>query len=343
MIVQCPYCATRYQVDAARLAGPNPMLKCSRCKRIFPTPTPKKSAPPAAEKSTRAAGENLTLPFDEGAWKDEAEAASAPDLDISEPDEGFTLGTGDAESDEEPAVLPAAAEPEATRKHPAAAEADEQDEIDIEPDEEPEEAEERKRAPRPKRAARGRARERRTEQGHERGKVWALLIFLLMVVSAYAVVTRALFASPALCDRLIGRLPLVGAGGDDRLLTRKVALSEVVGSYQRIKDGKQVFVISGKALNTAPVALHGVQIAGTLYDAAGRTVDEKTISCGNVISAKVLKDLTPQEVSILQKLSPPKRFMIEPGESSTFVIVFMEPPHDAAEFSTRVVAAQRQA
>jgi hypothetical protein len=35
--------------------------------------------------------------------------------------------------------------------------------------------------------------------------------------------------------------------------------------------------------------------------------------------------------------------LIEPGESSTFVIVFMEPPHDAAEFSTRVVAAQRQA
>ena len=240
-------------------------------------------------------------------------------------------------------MLPAAAEPEATRKRPVAAEADEQDVIDIEPDEEPEEAEERKRASRPKRAARGRAREQRTEQGHERGKVWALLIFLLMVVSAYAVVTRALFASPALCDRLIGRLPLVGTGGDDRLLTRKVALSDVVGSYQRIKDGKQVFVISGKALNTAPVALHGVQIAGTLYDPSGRTLDQKTISCGNVISAKVLKDLTPQEVSILQKLSPPKRFMIEPGESSTFVIVFMEPPHDAAEFSTRVVAAQRQA
>ena len=65
-------------------------------------------------------------------------------------------------------------------------------------------------------------------------------------------------------------MPLVGTLGDDRLLTRKVALSEVTGSYQRIKDGKEVFVISGKALNTAPVALHGVQIAGKLFDNDGQ-------------------------------------------------------------------------
>ena len=58
--------------------------------------------------------------------------------------------------------------------------------------------------------------------------------------------------------------------------------------------------------------------------------------------AKVLKDLTPRELSILQKLSPPKRFMIEPGESSTFVIVFMDPPNNAVEFSAQVIAAHRQ-
>jgi hypothetical protein len=170
-----------------------------------------------------------------------------------------------------------------------------------------------------------------------------ILIFLAIVLAGYALLTRALFASPILCDKLVGRLPLIGHLGDDRLLTRKVALSDVVGSYQRIKDGKEVFVITGKALNTAPVALRSVQIAGRLYDAGGQALDEKVIYCGNVISAKVLKDLTPRELSILQKLSPPKRFTIEPGESSTFVIVFMDPPRAAVEFSTQVAAAQHQA
>jgi hypothetical protein len=170
----------------------------------------------------------------------------------------------------------------------------------------------------------------------------ALFVFLAFVVAGYGVLTRALFASPLLFDRTVGRLPFIGRVGDDRLLARKVALSEVAGSYQRIKDGKEVFVITGKALNTSPVALHGVQIDGALYNNAGKAVDEKTIYCGNVISAKVLKDLTPRELSILQKLNPPKRFMIEPGESATFVIVFMDPPREAVEFSTQVVGAQRQ-
>src|SRR5207249_238185 len=120
--------------------------------------------------------------------------------------------------------------------------------------------------------------------------------------------------------------------GDDRLLARKVALSEVLGGYQRIKNGKEVFVIAGKALNTAPVAVHSVQIAGELYNNSGGVLQQKTIYCGNVVSARVLKDLTPQEVSILQEMATPKKFAIEPGESSTFVIVFMDPPRQAVEF-----------
>lgn len=177
----------------------------------------------------------------------------------------------------------------------------------------------------------------------DRGKVRAIFVFLGLVVAGYAVLARTLFASPVLCDRVVSRLPLIGSLADDRLLTRKVALSDVVVNYQRIKDGKEVLVITGKAVNTSPVALHGVQVVGKLYDGSGRALDEKTIYCGNVISAKVLKDLTPTELSILQKLNPPKRFTIEPGESSTFVIVFMEPPRDIVEFSANVVAAQRQA
>jgi len=184
---------------------------------------------------------------------------------------------------------------------------------------------------------------RRPERDAERGKVVAVFLFLTTVVIAYSVATATLFAEPALWDRWLGNLPWIGTLRDDRLLTRKVALSDVAGSYQRIKDGKEVFVITGKAMNTAPVALHGVQIAGKLLDENGRAVDEKTIHCGNVISTKVLKDLTRRELSVLQTLNPPSRFMIEPGESSTFVIVFMDPPRAASSFTTNVVAAHRQA
>jgi predicted Zn finger-like uncharacterized protein len=332
VIVQCPYCATSYQLDPARLTSKSPMLKCSRCRHVFAAPTSKRrgSTPPSPRRAARTADENLELPFDEPTWKDEAEPSPSADLKISEPEEAFTLGVDEKPDDlalpETPAEEEAAVvTPRATARHQEE-EPERGEEAEVEPDEEPEE-------------------EEAVEEPRRRGvsTVTPILIFLAMVLAGYGLLTRALFASPTLCDKLVGRLPLIGRLGDDRLLTRKVALSDVVGSYQRIKDGKEVFVITGKALNTAPVALRSVQIVGRLFDAGGQALDEKVIYCGNVISAKVLKDLTPRELSILQKLSPPTRFMIEPGESSTFVIVFMDPPRAAAEFSAQVVAAQHQA
>jgi len=294
------------------------MLKCSRCRHVFPAPRSKKQAPVSerGETAARTGDENLTLPFDEPAWKDEAEPSPVDDLTIAESEEGFTLGT-EAEVDDLTVPLPDPPPPVAPpKRRRRRAVVDDDDTEQASDDDHP--------------------------SGRERGKVSAIFVFLAIVVGAYAVLTRALFASPALCDRMVGRLPLIGSLGDDRLLTRKVALSEVVGNYQRIKDGKDVFVISGRALNTAPVALHGVQIVGKLFDGNGQVLDQKVIYCGNVISVKVLKDLTQRELSILQLNPQTKRFVIEPGESSRFVIVFMEPPRAAGEFTTQVVAAQRQ-
>ncbi|HVO27389.1 MAG TPA: DUF3426 domain-containing protein [Candidatus Margulisiibacteriota bacterium] len=339
MIIQCPYCATRYELDAARMAGPNPMFKCSRCRHVFPPSPPKQRTPapaaaPASVKSRASSEESLALPFDSTRGNEPAESAPG-DLTVPETEEEFTLGT-----EEHPVQLtvPDDVEPDAPSPHAPAltrdAAPDEPTELGagLSPEDEIEIEEE---APK-------RARRPRTPRPRERSHVVPLFVFLGLVVTGYGVLTSTLFANPALSDKLVGRIPLIGTLGDERLLVRKVALSDVVSSYQRIKDGKDVLVITGKALNTAPVALQGVQIAGKLFDNSGAPVDEKVISCGNVISTKVLKDLTPQEVSILQKLSPPKKFVIEPGESSTFVIVFMDPPRQAVEFTTQVVAAQRQ-
>jgi hypothetical protein len=314
------------------------------------------SVPSPPTKSSPTGDESLTLPFDEPSWKDEPPTSPADDLTLSEPEEQYTLGTEESADDlvvpatvaTEPdtppvqvrrdttprAVAPRAHTPRAQTPQPRGPNDDEEEDDEVEVDPDDMEAGDS--------IARGGAARGAVTGDSERGTVWALMIFLAAVLASYGMLTRALFTSPQLCDRLLSRVPLIGSLGDERLLTRKVALSEITGSYQRIKEGKEVFVITGKALNTAPLALHGVQIAGKLFNREGHELDQKVIFCGNVISTKVLKDLTPREVSILQKLSPPKRFTIEPGESSTFVIVFMDPPREAVEFSTQVATAQRQ-
>jgi hypothetical protein len=83
-----------------------------------------------------------------------------------------------------------------------------------------------------------------------------------------------------------------------------------------------------------------VQIESALYDAAGRAVETKSIYCGNAMSLKIVKDLSTKEISLLQRLEPPKRFEIRPGESAGFSVVFLNPPAGLKEFATRVVAAQ---
>lgn len=182
------------------------------------------------------------------------------------------------------------------------------------------------------------------ETNQERGKIRAILFFLFLTVLSYGVLAGALLSDPDMSDRFVRGLPLIGnALGGDRHMYRKIALSDVKGAYQRIRDGKGIFVITGRALNTAPVGLQSVQIVGRLFDDFGKELDKKVIYCGNTISAKVLRDLTPRELSILQQVNPPRHFIIEPGESSTFVIVFLEPPKGTADFSVQVVAAQRQA
>jgi hypothetical protein len=216
----------------------------------------------------------------------------------------------------------------------------------LEPDNElrDEEADEDEPPPvlsRPKRSAP--KREPKAPAVDDRGKFRAIVLFLLLCVMAYGALATTLLSMPDMADRFVRSLPLVGSMLAGDRLSRQIALSELSASYHRIKEGKEVFVITGRALNTATVPLHAVQIRGQLFDRDGNLVDQRSIYCGNVVSTKVLRDLTPRELKFLQDIQPPKQFQIEPGDGAGFVIVFMDPPASAAEFSAQVVGAQRQA
>lgn len=165
------------------------------------------------------------------------------------------------------------------------------------------------------------------------------IAFAAILVLAYAGVTWSLLAQPARADRWIGRLPGFGRFEPSTLLARSVVVAELEGRYERLGDREPAFVARGQVVSNASVSLNDVQVRGQLLAADGRVLAEKSVFCGATASSAVLSDLDSREVSILQRIQPPPRFALPPGQSAPFVLVFPDPPAEAAEVVASIQSA----
>ena len=101
-----------------------------------------------------------------------------------------------------------------------------------------------------------------------------------------------------------------------------------------------MFVITGVALNQNPVKIREVRLAGQIYNQEGKEVEQQTVWIGNAISAKIVRGMTAQDISDLQRLPPLKTFDIPPGDSVPFTIVFLKSARGIKDFRCAVIAAE---
>jgi predicted Zn finger-like uncharacterized protein len=159
---------------------------------------------------------------------------------------------------------------------------------------------------------------------------------MLLVALGYAIVSVYLYTHPESLRRALGGVPLLGARlTETALQPTTVQLSGVQGRYQRVRDDRLVFVISGTAVNDSPLALRGIQIEGRI---AGAQEQRQVVFCG--AAPRDVQDLSLREIALLQTLEPPKDWALAPGEQSSFLVVFASPPVDLREFGAEVVAVQ---
>lgn len=320
MIIACPNCLTRFQLDATRLPQPRPSLRCSRCQHTFPGPwaasKPKRPRTPAP--AVDEDNDTPSFSFDE-----EEDWHAEPGAGTAGAEEQFSLDVEDLGTlplrSEPPAPAVVATPPPAT---PAKSSLSWDDD----------EAEDDPPAVAP-----------RAEKGPMRISLRPVLILLAIIVATYAVLARTLYANPEWADAIVSRVPVVGAGLNNQLLNDQVDLIKVEGSYQRTKEGRTFFLITGQALNTSAVPLTQVQVVARLVDHNGTVLQEKPTFCGSSVPVSVLRDLSLHAMEIIPHLKPSDRSVIHPGERSPFVIVFTDIATPIAEFTAEVVAAQRQA
>jgi hypothetical protein len=159
---------------------------------------------------------------------------------------------------------------------------------------------------------------------------------LVLVTLFYGVLSVYLYTHPRTATTLLGRVPFLGPRlTETRMSPDSIQLADVQGVYRRVQNDQLVFVISGVAVNNAPVAVRGIQIEGRLV---GAREQRQVIFCGT--APRSIEDLSPREIALLQTLEPPKDWALGPGEQASFQIVFLEPPPDLKEFSAEVVAVQ---
>jgi predicted Zn finger-like uncharacterized protein len=176
----------------------------------------------------------------------------------------------------------------------------------------------------------------------KQGKPLSVLPYMCLfgcLLIVYSVITFINQASPHSVEPFLKAIPWLGASiFKNNHLRLGVDLKLARPSFQPIPGNREVFLISGVALNHNPIGVRGIQLEGNIYNADGKEIERQTIWVGNAISSKIIRGMTAQEISDIQKLPPLKRFEIAPEESITFAIVFFRPSKEIKYFTCRVLS-----
>ena len=341
MTVQCPHCSTQYRVTQAQLQGADPVFKCTKCGQLFEPGERRRQT--RNRRKTSEDPPNLSFDFE----KEQEESSEEP---------AFVDGLMDAE-DEEEAQDEFEDEDLLEDEDPRFEDGDESDEIeddeieddeieddepeDEEEDEEWEEEEERlpphppvRRRPVP---AKRRATAPRVDPRKSPLKPvgWSVAIILL----GYLLVAITFDRRPEIAVDSLTRIPVLGKLlGQDHLLAYQVRLDGITGGLDQIKGNRLAYVVTGRAINDSTENLRLIEIEGELI-AGGKTRAVRKVYAANQAKGTI-RDLSINEVDMLLRLEPNRRFLIPPGESASFLLVFPDPPADTSDVVCRVIEAR---
>ena len=159
---------------------------------------------------------------------------------------------------------------------------------------------------------------------------------MLLVTLGFGGLSVYLYTNPDGVRTAFGNVPLIGARLTEAPLhPDAIQLKDVKGRYERVQGDRLVFVISGTAVNYAPVPARSIQIEGRI---AGAQEQRQVVFCG--AAPRDVQDLSLREIALLQTLEPPKDWALAPGDQADFLVVFAAPPTDLREFGAEVVAVQ---
>ncbi len=371
--IRCTSCLTRYRIDESVVPAGRPTFKCSRCGHVFSiepsgsksagqtagsvkrqpellsTPKPPAPRPQAAAKPPANAASTPSRPTVQSAPRQQAErnplARSFADHDDSKPGENLRFDFADPSTHRDQPAAPPSPDAADTKWQVGAAEPDFETEADTErqgPSEiadsqPPPDAVSVVRFGQPAAVSNDADSESHVEAVVDNGVIHSSGFFLmgfLLLLFAFAALSVGISNQPGpMHDLLSGIPPLAGYFAPPR---SSITLHEIHANYARLKDNRPALLISGRADNLGQRPLNALQVEVNLLDPARRGIARQAVYCGNLISPRMIAELTPRELQFFQRLAPPRNFIVNPGQSSSFLAVFIDPPAGSAGFRVDV-------
>ncbi len=352
MLVQCPNCKTTYKVSEEVLKGATPAFRCSRCRHTFELEAEELPQIPAQHSDASAGNDTAPIQDQELSFSFPSKAAADPTLEDQLAPVGIKAPADQAAGKEiavedqwsldsrntndaifaraaTPFTLPkltAPAEPdqssdapkEFAAKHPAIADDEEANRLqNILP---------------------------MSSYMDQQASILSYLTLFALLVIGFSLVAVITHAHPKASEEMVRKIPLLGTAVlKNTHLKDGILLQSLRGGYQSIQGNREVFVITGVALNQNPVVIREIQLTGKIHNEGGKELDEQTIWVGNTLSAKILRGMTLEDIPHLQSLKPLKSFEMPPGDSVPFAMVFLKAIRGVKDFSCAVTFADSEA
>ncbi len=161
-------------------------------------------------------------------------------------------------------------------------------------------------------------------------KLFYVILFLLLLAGGYAIVQPD--AARTLLDRVADPVRNLFS------FTRQtpVSFTAVEEHFFTNTAAGRLMVIRGVAVNNTAETLSAVRARARILDSKGETVRESASHGGNILTEEELRTLDPEEMAAILDTPEGRNFpnvQVPPEGTVPFMIVIIDPPENAAEYT----------
>ncbi len=349
MIIVCPECSTKFDVNSDRIPDGGAKVRCARCKHVFRAEKPLDLQPQHPGEGDFFAEEAVTdSPIEETSSSESFDEPIADDSNFSYDkfqeldseamdEETFTFG---AETETENGDI---TDTESTEKLDTIEKIFiAKDEDSVPPEAVAEEAVVNKTSTKVEPPTQSKVASRPVEK-KKGGPISSIIRILLLLILAILIIGGVFvyINGPDQLNQTIQQI--FGQQTNRPVQTGQITLSELEGKFIKNEHDGDLFLIHGEAINNFSQPRAAIQVKGVIFDQSGKPLLQKTVFCGNPISLQEIQTLSFVELEKIMGNQFGKdlsNMKIESKKSIPFDIVFKDLPQNLSEFSVKVTSSE---